>query len=83
MGLAFSYDVSPRVTARLNFSPTSSTFAVNVLCVGQSIGLRLRLLTDELLYPAGNFYPNSKSSLPPPQLQYPYSSGSTETTRAF
>jgi hypothetical protein len=73
MGLAFSYDVSPRVTARLKFTnlldicgqrgyPWDNPW----VCVYGS-------LPTNFLYAAGNFYPNSKSAVPPPQLQYPYS----------
>jgi hypothetical protein len=73
MGLAFSYDVSPRMTARLNFTnlldicgQRGYAWENPSVCVYGS-------LPTNFLYPAGNFYPNSKSSVPPPQLQYPYS----------
>lgn len=73
MGLAFSYDVSPRVTARLNFT--------NLLDVCGQRGYQwdnpsvcvYGSLPTNFLYPGGNFYPNSVASRPPPQLQYPYS----------
>ena len=73
MGLAFSYDVSPRVTARLNFTNLLDVCGQRgyawdnpSICVYGS-------LPTNFLYAAGNFYPNSKSAVPPPQLQYPYS----------
>jgi hypothetical protein len=73
MGLAFSYDVSPRVTARLNFT--------NLLDICGQRGYQwdnpsvcvYGSLPTNFLYPSGNFYPNSNSKVPPPQLQYPYS----------
>jgi hypothetical protein len=73
MGMALSYDVSPRITARLNFT--------NILDVCGQRGYpwdnpsvcAYGSLPTNFLYPAGNFYPNSVSSRPPPQLQYPYS----------
>ncbi len=72
MGLAFSYDVTPRVTARLNFT--------NLLDICGQRGYQwdnpwvcvYGSLPTNFLYPSGNFYPNSNSAHPPPQLQYPY-----------
>jgi hypothetical protein len=72
MGLAFSYEVSPRVTARLNFTnlidicgQRGYVWENPSVCVYGSP-------PTNFLYPSGNFYPNSNSSHPPPQLQYPY-----------
>ncbi|MBV9717723.1 MAG: TonB-dependent receptor [Candidatus Eremiobacteraeota bacterium] len=73
MGFNFNYEVSPRITARLNFS--------NLLDICGQRGYQwdnpsvcvYGSLPTNFLYPAGNFYPNSVSSRPPPQLQYPYS----------
>ncbi|HEY6327491.1 MAG TPA: TonB-dependent receptor [Candidatus Cybelea sp.] len=72
MGLAFSYDVTPRVTARLSFTnlldicgQRGYSWDNPSVCVYGS-------LPTNFLYPAGNFYPNANSAHPPPQLQYPY-----------
>jgi hypothetical protein len=72
MGLAFSYDVTPQVTARLSFTNLLDICGQRgypwdnpSVCVYGS-------LPTNFLYPAGNFYPNSNSAHPPPQLQYPY-----------
>ncbi|HVR45772.1 MAG TPA: TonB-dependent receptor [Candidatus Binatia bacterium] len=72
MGLAFSYDVTPRVTARLSFTNLLDICGQRgypwdnpSVCVYGS-------LPTNFLYPSGNFYPNSNSAHPPPQLQYPY-----------
>jgi hypothetical protein len=72
MGLAFSYDVSPQITARLNFT--------NILDVCHQRGYAwdnpyvcvYSGPPTGFFYPAGNFYPNHSSSVPPPQMQYPY-----------
>jgi hypothetical protein len=68
-----SYDVSPRIIARLNFTNVvdlcgqrGSSWDNPYVCIYGS-------LPTNFLYPAGKFYPNSVSSRPPPQLQYPYS----------
>ena len=73
MGLAFSYDVSPRVTARLNFTNLVDVCGQRGYAWDQSWVCAYGSLPTNFLYPAGNFYPNSHSATPPPQLQYPYS----------
>ncbi len=72
MGIALQYDVTPRVTARLNFT--------NILDVCGQRGYAwdnpnvcvYSAPPTGFLYPSGNFYPNSSSRVPAPQLQYPY-----------
>lgn len=73
MGLAFSYDVSPRVTARLNFTNILDICGQRGYSWDNPYVCSYGSLPTNFLYPAGNFYPNSVSSRPPPQLQYPYS----------
>lgn len=72
MGLAFTYDVSPRITARLNFTNIIDVCGQRGYPWDQSWICAYSSLPTNFLYPAGNFYPNSISSRPPPQLQYPY-----------
>lgn len=72
MGLAFSYEVSPRVTARLGFS--------NILDICGQRGYAwdnpwVCVYSNPptgFFYPQGNFYPNSQSKVAPAQMQYPY-----------
>ncbi len=71
-GLAFSYDVSPRVTARLNFTNLLDVCGQRGYAWDNPYVCVYGSLPTNFLYPAGNFYPNSNSSRPPPQLQYPY-----------
>jgi hypothetical protein len=73
MGLAFTYDVSPRVTARLNFSNLLDVCGQRGYAWDNPSVCAYGSLPTNFLYPAGNFYPNSSSSVPPAQLQYPYS----------
>jgi hypothetical protein len=73
MGLAFTYDVSPRITARLNFTNLLDVCGQRGYAWDQSWICAYSSLPTNFLYPAGNFYPNSVSERPPPQLQYPYS----------
>jgi hypothetical protein len=73
MGLAFSYDVSPRITARLNFTNLLDFCGQRGYAWDNPQVCSYSSLPTNFLYPAGNFYPNSKSNTPPPQLQYPYS----------
>lgn len=72
MGISTSYEISPRVTARLSF--------INILDV---CGQRGYAWSNPdvcvysgpptgFFYPAGNFYPNHSSAVPPAQMQYPY-----------
>lgn len=72
MGISLAYDVSPKITARLGFN--------NILDI---CGQRGYAWDDPsvcvysgpptgFFYPAGNFYPNHYSAVPPPQMQYPY-----------
>jgi hypothetical protein len=72
MGISLQYDVSPKVTARLGFT--------NILDI---CGQRGKAWDNPnvcvysapptgFFYPAGNFYPNHYSAVPPPQMQYPY-----------
>jgi hypothetical protein len=71
--LGFSYDISPKVTAKLDL--------VNVIDVCGQRGYAWDTpnvcvygsLPSGILAPAGNFYPNSNLATPPPQLQFPYS----------
>jgi hypothetical protein len=73
MGIALTYDVSPKVTARLNFTNLLDVCGQRGYAWDQSWICAYGSLPTNFLYPAGNFYPNSSSSRPPPQLQYPYS----------
>ncbi|HZV76500.1 MAG TPA: TonB-dependent receptor [Candidatus Babeliales bacterium] len=72
MGVALTYDVSPRVTARLNFTNVLDICGQRGYPWDQSWICAYSSLPTNYLYPAGNFYPNSISQRPPPQLQYPY-----------
>ena len=72
MGLAVSYDVSPRITARLNFTNILDICGQRGYAWDNPYVCAYGSLPTNFLYPAGNFYPNSVSSRPPPQLQYPY-----------
>ncbi len=72
MGLAFSYDVSPRVTARLNFTNLLDICGQRGYAWDNPSVCAYGSLPTNFLYPAGNFYPNSVAQRPPPQLQYPY-----------
>jgi hypothetical protein len=73
MSLGFSYDVSPQITAHVflvNLIDQCSQRGYpwdnsNVCVYGQ--------LPSGIMAPAGNFYPNSLATTPPPQLLYPYS----------
>jgi hypothetical protein len=73
MGLAFTYDVSPRVTARLNFTNLLDVCGQRGYPWDQSWICAYSSLPTNFLYPQGDFYPNSVSTRAPPQLQYPYS----------
>jgi hypothetical protein len=72
MGIALQYDVTPKITARLNFT--------NILDICGQRGYAWEnpnvcvysAPPTGFFYPAGNFYPNSLSSVPPPQMKYPY-----------
>jgi hypothetical protein len=72
MGLAFTYDVSPRISMRLNFTNLVDVCGQRGYAWDQSWVCAYSSLPTNFLYPAGNFYPNSLASRPPPQLQYPY-----------
>ncbi len=48
MGVAFSYDVSPRVTARLNFTNLLDICGQRGYAWDNPVRLRLRLAADEL-----------------------------------
>jgi hypothetical protein len=72
MGLAFSYDVTPRITARLNFTNLLDICGQRGYAWDNPSVCTYGSLPTNFLYPAGNFYPNSTSSHPPPQLQFPY-----------
>ncbi|MGA8575615.1 MAG: TonB-dependent receptor [Candidatus Cybelea sp.] len=73
MGLAFSYDVTPRITARLSFTNLLDICGQRGYAWDNPDVCAYGSLPTNFLYPAGNFYPNSVSSRPPQQLQYPYS----------
>lgn len=73
MGVALSYEVSPRITARLNFTNLLDTCGQRGYAWDNPYVCVYGSLPTNFLYPAGNFYPNSVSSHAPPQLQYPYS----------
>jgi Carboxypeptidase regulatory-like domain/TonB dependent receptor len=73
MGLAFSYQVTPRVTARLNFTNLLDFCGQRGYAWDNPAVCDYGSLPTNFLYPAGNFYPNSSAATPPPQLKYPYS----------
>jgi len=73
MGLAFSYDVTPRVTARVSFTNLLDICGQRGYAWDNPSVCVYGSLPTNFLYPSGNFYPNSNSAHPPPQLQYPYS----------
>jgi hypothetical protein len=72
MGIALQYDVSPKVTARLNFT--------NILDICGQKGYAwdnpnvcvYSSPPTGFFYPAGNWYPNHNGTVPPPQMKYPY-----------
>jgi hypothetical protein len=73
VGIGFTYDVSPRIKARLNVVNLADVCGQrgyawdnNNVCVYGS-------LPSGILAPEGNFYPNSQAATAPPQLQFPYS----------
>jgi hypothetical protein len=72
MGLALSYEASPRITFRLNFTNLLDICGQRGYPWDNPSVCAYGSLPTNFLYPAGNFYPNSVSSRPPPQLQYPY-----------
>ncbi len=72
MGLALSYDVTPRITARVNFTNLLDVCGQRGYAWDNPSVCAYGSLPTNFLYPSGNFYPNSNSSHPPPQLQYPY-----------
>ena len=72
MGLAVSYDVTPRITARLNFTNLLDVCGQRGYAWDNPSVCAYGSLPTNFLYPSGNFYPNSNSAHPPPQLQYPY-----------
>ncbi|MGC1381983.1 MAG: carboxypeptidase regulatory-like domain-containing protein [Candidatus Baltobacteraceae bacterium] len=72
MGLALTYDVNSRVTATLNFTNLLDTCGQRGYVWENPSVCAYSSLPTNFLYPAGNFYPNSISSRPPAQLQYPY-----------
>lgn len=72
MGLSFSYDVSPRITARLSFTNLLDICGERGYAWDNPSVCVYGSLPTNFLYPAGNFYPNSISKVPPPQLQFPY-----------
>jgi Carboxypeptidase regulatory-like domain/TonB dependent receptor/TonB-dependent Receptor Plug Domain len=73
MGLAFTYDISPRITARLNFSNLIDVCGQRGYAWDNPQVCAYSSLPTGFLYPAGNFYPNATAQTPPPQLRYPYS----------
>lgn len=71
--IAFTYAVSPRVTAHLSLTNLLDICGQRRYAWDNPKVCAYGSLPTNFLYPAGNFYPNSNSSVPPPQLQYPYS----------
>jgi len=72
MGIALTYDVSPRITANLNFTNVLDVCGQRGYAWDNPSVCAYSSLPTNFLYPAGNFYPNSYSSRAPAQLQYPY-----------
>ncbi len=72
MGLALTYDVSPRITANLNFTNVLDVCGQRGYVWDNPSVCAYSSLPTNFLYPAGNFYPNSNSARAPAQLQYPY-----------
>lgn len=72
MGLAFTYDASSRITFRLNLTNLLDICGQRGYPWDNPDVCAYGSLPTNFLYPAGNFYPNSVSSRPPAQLQYPY-----------
>ncbi len=73
MGISLTYDVSPRVTANVNFTNVLDICGQRGYAWDNPSVCVYGSLPTNFLYPSGNFYPNSISSRPPPQLRYPYS----------
>ena len=83
VGLGMSYEISSKVKAQLSF--------VNLLNVCHQRGYAWDNpnfctyggLGTGLMAAAGNFYPNSNASTPPPQMQYPYGFFVNNTNTGF
>ncbi|HLI97240.1 MAG TPA: TonB-dependent receptor [Candidatus Baltobacteraceae bacterium] len=73
VSLGFSYDVSPRITAKLDLVNLLDYCGQRGYAWDNSNVCVYGSLPSGILAPAGNFYPNSNLATPPPQLQYPYS----------
>jgi len=72
MGLSFSYEVSPQITAKLGLTNLLDVCGQRGFAWDNPWVCVYSNPPTGYLYPAGNFYPNHLSAVPPPQLQYPY-----------
>ncbi len=73
VSLGLSYDISPKVTARLSLVNIVDTCGQRGYAWDNSNVCVYGSLPSGIMAPAGNFYPNSNAAAPPPQMLYPYS----------
>lgn len=73
MSLGLSYDVSPKMTARVSLINIVDTCGQRGYAWDNPNVCVYGALPSGFMYPAGNFYPNSNATTPPPQMQFPYS----------
>ncbi|HKE37941.1 MAG TPA: hypothetical protein VKB39_10930, partial [Candidatus Baltobacteraceae bacterium] len=72
MGIALQYDVTPKITARLNFTNILDVCGQRGYAWDNPNVCQYSAPPTGFFYPAGNWYPNHVSNTPPPQMQYPY-----------
>jgi Carboxypeptidase regulatory-like domain/TonB dependent receptor len=73
LNLNIAYDISPKITADVLLTNLVDHCGQRGYAWDQSNVCVYSNLPSGVLYPAGNFYPNSALAAPPPQLRFPYS----------
>jgi len=73
MSLGLSYDISPKMTARVNLINLVDTCGQRGYAWDNPNVCVYGALPSGFMYPAGNFYANSLQTDPPPQMRFPYS----------
>ncbi|MFN2527468.1 MAG: TonB-dependent receptor domain-containing protein [Candidatus Baltobacteraceae bacterium] len=73
LSMGMSYDVTPRVKARLSFLNIIDKCGQRGYAWDNPNVCVYGALPSGVMAPAGNFYPNSQAAAPPPQMLYPYS----------
>lgn len=73
LNLNLSYDISPQVTADVLLTNIVDHCGQRGYAWDNGNTCLYAALPTGVLYPAGNFYPNSALASAPPQLQFPYS----------